>query len=226
MARRKKPTKAGKKKFSNRPLAAIGKLSDPAKSAPARPAEPAPNKRLPPDDEARLFAEAVAGARPLPDSNHRPPPCQRPAEPEKSVTQRETEEVMDALRELVAGQSQFSIHQTDEAIEGVAEGLSETTIDRLRRGEFSVQDHLDLHGLSREQARPAVEQFLQRSRQQGKRCVLIIHGRGLGSAEHKPVLKEALVVWLTRRAMRKNVMAFTSARSCDGGTGAVYVLLR
>jgi len=61
---------------------------------------------------------------------------------------------------------------------------------------------------------------------QDKRCVLIIHGRGHGSKDHIPVLKNALKSWFTRRALRKKILAFTTARSCDGGAGAVYVLLK
>jgi DNA-nicking Smr family endonuclease len=89
-----------------------------------------------------------------------------------------------------------------------------------------VQAHLDLHGLVSDEARPAVEKFLLRARADGRRCVLIIHGRGHGSKEGIPVLKERLKVWLTRGRIGRGVLAFCTARPTDGGAGAVYVLLR
>ena len=99
-------------------------------------------------------------------------------------------------------------------------------VKKLRRGELSIQAHLDLHGFRREEARQRVAEFISRSHVEGKRCVLIIHGRGLGSRDNIPVLKEKLTSWLTRGAIGKHVLAFTSARPWDGGVGAVYVLLR
>jgi len=140
--------------------------------------------------------------------------------------EREETEVMQALRDLVEGEAPLSIHQTDEAIEGAVAGLDPRIMSKLRRGEFSVQDHLDLHGNTREEARAKVESFLLNAIAQGKRCVLIIHGRGHGSKDHIPVLKNALKTWLERRALRKKILAFSTAQAFDGGGGAVYVLLK
>jgi len=64
------------------------------------------------------------------------------------------------------------------------------------------------------------------ARQDGKRCVLVVHGRGLHSKDQRPVLKEAVVNWLGRTGLRKQVLAFCTARPYDGGAGALYVLLR
>ena len=89
-----------------------------------------------------------------------------------------------------------------------------------------VSAHLDLHGKTRTEARALVEQFIGTARTDGKRCVLIVHGRGLHSKDHIPVLKEALALWLTRGRISRSVLAFCTARPCDGGLGAVYVLLR
>ena len=88
-----------------------------------------------------------------------------------------------------------------------------------------MQDHLDLHGLTAAEARDAVDRFLTNAVRQGLRTVLIIHGRGL-SSPGEPVLKSRLMQWLNRGVWRKWVMAYTSARRCDGGAGATYVLLR
>jgi DNA-nicking Smr family endonuclease len=96
---------------------------------------------------------------------------------------------------------------------------------RLHRGEFSIQGHIDLHGLSVESAQDAFEKFLKESIAVGKRMVLIVHGRGLSSPA-KPILKTNVFKWLTTGPWRKWIMAFASARLCDGGAGATYVLLR
>jgi DNA-nicking Smr family endonuclease len=89
-----------------------------------------------------------------------------------------------------------------------------------------VQGRLDLHGLTRDAARGAVERFLRESRLGGKRCVVVVHGRGLHSEDQLPVLKEALRDWLASHRFGRQVLAFCSAQPGDGGAGALYVLLR
>jgi len=133
---------------------------------------------------------------------------------------------MARLADLVAGSVHFDVSDTVEHVEGLARGVDRRLLRRLRRGDFSVQAHLDLHGLGLKDARVEVELFLKSSRAQGRRCVLIVHGRGLGSKDQQPVLKPALVGWLTRRGVGKSVLAFCTARPSDGGAGALYVLLR
>ncbi len=94
---------------------------------------------------------------------------------------------------------------------------------KLHSGAYSVQDCLDLHGLVVEEAEAAIGRLLKEALVKGLWCIKIIHGRGLRSPDG-PVLKSALIAWLTNR-YRKNVIAFASARQCDGGLGALYVLL-
>jgi DNA-nicking Smr family endonuclease len=94
---------------------------------------------------------------------------------------------------------------------------------RLRRGLYPIEDELDLHGLTQTAARERLADFLARSRDGGCRCVRIIHGKGYRSGVRGPVLKTAVNLWLRRHT---DVMAFVSARAIDGGTGAMYVLLR
>jgi DNA-nicking Smr family endonuclease len=134
--------------------------------------------------------------------------------------------VMRELDELVHGETPFDFADTDEYIEASVAGLDRRILRKLKRGEFSFQAHLDLHGMNREQARAKVAEFIRGRHAEGKRCVLIVHGRGFGSKDNIPVLKMKLAAWLTRGAIGKKVLAFTSARPYDGGTGAVYVLLR
>jgi len=110
-------------------------------------------------------------------------------------------------------------------MEGYAEGTNPVTIEKLKNGEFSVQKTLDLHGLSIDSARESFEGFISNSIKSGLNCVKVVHGRGLKS-KNVPVLKEKLKVWIIRAMNRKWVMAFSSARMCDGGPGATYILLK
>ncbi len=102
-------------------------------------------------------------------------------------------------------------------------GVRDQVMRRLRRGLYPSEDELDLHGLNQAAARDQLAEFIARSRDAGRRCVRIVHGKGYRSGARGPVLKTAVNLWLRRHM---DVMAFTSARAIDGGTGAVYVLLR
>jgi DNA-nicking Smr family endonuclease len=102
-------------------------------------------------------------------------------------------------------------------------GVRTQVLRRLRRGLYPIDAELDLHGLSQSAARDQLANFIAHNRDCGSRCVRIIHGKGYRSGARGPVLKIAVNTWLRRHL---DVMAFTSARAIDGGTGAVYVLLR
>src|SRR5262249_29311153 len=115
---------------------------------------------------------------------------------------------------------------SDEYIEGIAPGIDKRLLKKLRKGEYALQGHLDLHGMTSEEARREVEKFVEGALAAGKRCLLIIHGRGLNSKDNLPILKERLKVWLTRGRIARRVLAFATARPSDGGAGAVYLLLR
>ena len=103
------------------------------------------------------------------------------------------------------------------------EGVQTQVMRRLRRGLFPIDAELDLHGMTQSIARAELARFIQLNRDRGHRCVRVIHGKGYRSGVRGPVLKIAVDFWLRRHL---DVMAFTSARSIDGGTGALYVLLR
>jgi DNA-nicking Smr family endonuclease len=102
-------------------------------------------------------------------------------------------------------------------------GVRHQTVRRLRRGLYPIENELDLHGLTQTAARQQLANFIEESRAQGCRCVRIVHGKGYRSGARGPVLKVAVNLWLRRHL---DVMAFVSARAVDGGSGAVYVLLR
>ncbi|MBN2360405.1 MAG: Smr/MutS family protein [Deltaproteobacteria bacterium] len=166
----------------------------------------------------------MAGVQPLrPDL--RRPPQPPPAEPRPAAMDDDAAALLE-LGELVAGHGSFDIVDRDEHIEGSAVGLDPRILRRLRQGEYSIASHLDLHGLTRDEARARLERFVGDARRRGQRCVLVVHGRGLHSKDQRPVLKEALVAWFGRASLRKQILAFCSARPYDGGTGALYVLLR
>jgi DNA-nicking Smr family endonuclease len=134
-------------------------------------------------------------------------------------------EVRAALQSLVQKGHGFVVRHTPEYMEGRGYGVSPQLARRLHNGDFSIQAHIDLHGLGVQDAFLKVDGFLNEAVRSGLRAVLIIHGRGL-SSPGQPVLKEKLRLWLSTGRWRKWVLAFTSARAEDGGAGATYVLLR
>jgi DNA-nicking Smr family endonuclease len=153
---------------------------------------------------------------PAPQRPSVPPP---PAEDEFEVAEQ-------FLSAFIGGDVPFDFTDTEEYIQGSVQGLDPRLVLRLRKGNYAVEAHLDLHGLNRHEAKAAVREFIERSRKALKRCVLIVVGRGLGSKDGMPVLREGTKEWLSRGGIGRQVLAFTSARPVDGGTGALYVLLR
>jgi DNA-nicking Smr family endonuclease len=165
------------------------------------------------------------GVAPLPPERHArldPPPPAAEGRPPVS----DEAETMAALSELVAGETHFDVTDTAEYVEGGVQGLDPRLLKRLRRGDFAWQAFLDLHGMTAADARPAVVAFVTESLRAGRRCVLIVHGRGHNSKDRTPVLKRRLLEWLSRGSTSRAVLAFASARPHDGGAGALYVLLR
>jgi DNA-nicking Smr family endonuclease len=211
--------------FAYKPFSALAAA---APKGPPRAPEPAPEKPVeevaPPANDEDAFAAMAAGTVPLqgapPLAPQRIGPSPTPPPPDDAAL------VMQELDELVHGARPFDFADTEEFVEASVRGFDGRVLRRLRRGDFAVQAHLDLHGLRRDEARQRVAEFVVKAHAEGKRCVLIVHGRGLGSKDNIPVLKEKLQAWLTRGAIGRHVLAFTSARPWDGGTGAVYVLLR
>ena len=190
---------------------------------PPPPPPPPPVAKEIGDDD--LFAREMSGVRPLSaDARQRvapPPPTTTP----RPITDEDSEALAE-LSDLVTGSGTFDLANTVEFIEGAASGVDRRLVRKLRAGEFAYQAHLDLHGMTAEEARVAVDRFLTPRHQQGQRCVLIVHGRGLNSKDQVPVLKTRLAQWLARGSWARLVLAFTSARPYDGGAGALYVLLR
>ena len=177
-------------------------------------------------DETRIFLDAMSDVDPLSGGRNMitriPSPDIRPAHHIRD----DDLEVMAHLSDLVSGNVEMDITFSDEYIEGAISGFSRKLLKRLKKGRFPIQDYVDLHGLTKQEAETKIRNFLLQSQQLGLRCVLVVHGRGLNSENNIPILKERLPVWLTRGPVKKIVLAFSTARPYDGGTGAIYVLLR
>jgi DNA-nicking Smr family endonuclease len=232
MARRKKkptpgPKQAPPQRF-HAPFAGLKKrlpLSPPPSDPPP---PPEPEFQTLPENEDDLFAQAMTGVTPLNDRDRGPVPP-RPGfdgPPIRINPQlQEDLEVLAQLADMVHGSAPLDIRFSDEYAEGFAPGLNPELAERLRQGAFPVQDYIDLHGLGRDEARVAVDEFVRGSRVKGYRSVLIVHGRGLGSRDQVPVLKKVVVDALSRKRFRSQVLGFCTARPVDGGAGALYVLL-
>ncbi len=128
----------------------------------------------------------------------------------------------DVLRESLLGDLEPDL-ETGEELHFVRPGLQRNILRKLRRGRFSVGDQLDLHGMRSNEAQAALQAFIQDAQRRRITCVRVIHGKGLRSSNQGPVLKPKLARWLRHWDA---VLAYSSARPADGGTGAVYVLLR
>ncbi len=167
-------------------------------------------------DDGDLFKQAMRDVTPLKPDNrvrHRPSPKKPPLHRQQQGD--------DEL------QQRFSDSMPDEACPGQlyfvrAGGAQKSVLKKLRAGKLDIDSTLDLHGLNVEEARLRLIDFLADCRQYGYRHVIIVHGKGLRS-QNKPVIKPMVNRWLQQA---DEVLAFCSARPKDGGTGAVYVLLR
>ena len=134
-------------------------------------------------------------------------------------------EVLKKLVNLVKYGEGFNVSDTPEYIEGTGYHVHPSVAKRLHQGDYSIQAYVDLHGFIVDEAKEIFDEFLNWALTTGKRGVLVVHGRGL-SSPGEPILKNKVIEWLTHGAWRKWVVAFSSARHCDGGAGATYVLLR
>ena len=180
-------------------------------------------EELPPELEEELFKKAMEGVTPVCGGKYieKVFQCELP----EGTRDKEDAEVLEKLRDLVEYGKGFNVADTPEYIEGTSYNVHPSVAGRLHRGDYSIQAFVDLHGLLVEDAKEVFEKFLKWAVTTGKTGILIIHGRGLSSPS-EPVLKKKVVEWLTRGPLRKWVAAYSSARRCDGGAGATYVLLR
>ena len=230
--------KADKRSQSlNRPFKKLKNLLE-IKDLPEQPIPEPPVYQAPPhiENERDMFMAAMSDVIPLAVDRKR---IRKSIFPKKSAKiSRIQDQIQDQMQEddpdrealsklhkLIEDGTGFVVSQTSEYMEGAGCQVPSFVMRRLHQGDFSVQAYIDLHGLNVAAAQDAFEAFLAEAITTGKRTVLVVHGRGL-SSPGLPVLKTKVRQWLIHGPFRKWIMAFTSARSCDGGAGATYVLLR
>lgn len=173
-------------------------------------------------DSKDIFAEAMADVKPL---------KKKPTVPRRNGIQKRTSNGNGSsgeklLSDFIQGRGEFDWSFHPHYQEGGPQSDNRRLIRKLRRGDFSVQAELDLHGFSRVEALEELERFLYSSSRRNLRCVRVIHGKGKNSKNSEGVLRKSVPRWLSTRRFARLIVAFTSARPHDGGVGASYVLLR
>ncbi|MDP2880762.1 MAG: Smr/MutS family protein [Azonexus sp.] len=166
------------------------------------------------------FRAAMAGVQPLAPANlvehgKRPPPP-RPLQhlADEQAALHESLHGYIGLQDRLEGGDEPHYLRT---------GLAQNVLRDLRRGRWVIQDEIDLHGLNRDEARHLLAGFLAECLHHGKRCVRVVHGKGLGSPQKTSILRQLVRGWL---AQRQEVLAYCQAKPPDGGEGALIVLLR
>ena len=169
--------------------------------------------------DAEVFADAMDGTVPLNDPAERVGSTQ--SYDRMASCRDDAEETIDPT-----SLEHFDVRFSDRYVRAKATSVSRETLARLERGEFAVRSHVDLHGMLLEDARRVVDDFLEQCHRRGERCVLVITGKGRNSSRQVGVLRENIPQWLARGPSSRRVLAYVTARPCDGGEGALYVLLR
>lgn len=171
-----------------------------------------------------LFRRAAGAVKPLAPKHESAQHAElQAAKPHPLPLQRQRDEAA-ALSESLSDEFDIStLLDTDEHLSYRAAGIGPDITRKLRKGDWSIQAQLDLHGLRSDEAREQLAAFIREARQQGLRCVRVVHGKGLGSPGKTPVLKSRVQSWL---AQKKEVIAFVQARPAEGGAGALVVLLQ
>ena len=201
---------------------ALARMRRVLREQPVQPASlhQAPHKPKPAADGALLFRRAVADAIPLPPSDRADLARPRPRPLARQRRADEQQVMVDSLADPWDWEAAVS---TGEELFFSRPGVPTAALRKLRRGGWVIQGELDLHGHTGDEARIALAAFLNRCMAEDRRCVRIIHGKGHGSKNRLPVLKNKVRHWLMQR---EDVLAFCQARTVDGGAGAVIVLLK
>jgi len=172
------------------------------------------------DSERDLFQRAAGKVEPLRHHGR----VQHPPEPVAPIAAQRQLDDQRVLKEAISDEFDTStLLEVDEALSFRRPGVGIDVARKLRRGYWSIQSEIDLHGLRSDDAREALATFIREAARQGLRCVRVVHGKGLGSPGKTPVLKGKVHGWLVQK---NEVMAFVQARGDEGGAGAVVVLLK
>ncbi|WPC66042.1 Smr/MutS family protein [Rhodoferax ferrireducens] len=166
-----------------------------------------------------LFVRAAGAVQPLPDKRK----VLHKVEPKMPLAMQYQKDEKAVLREAISDEFDVStLLETDEHLSFRRPGIGPDVTRKLRRGDWSIQRQLDLHGLRRDDAREVLSLFIREAHKHGIRCVRVIHGKGLGSPGKAPILKSRVHSWLVQKT---EVLAFVQAKPADGGAGALVVLL-
>jgi len=171
------------------------------------------------DDDDNLFRRAISGAKPLRTEVRVDTRANKP-KPKARFSRADEKE---ALRESLNSDIDTMEGSNSESMRFHRPSVGRRTMRKLARGGFSVRAEIDLHGMTVAEAKPRLTDFVENCARNGQLCIRVVHGKGLGSGNRGPVLKNSVNHWLRKWS---SVLAFVSARQVDGGTGAVYVLLR
>lgn len=178
------------------------------------------NKDHSPDDEDTLiFREAVADVRPITPDKRIQPVIKKPSPRPRSAEFSNGNEIDNTMSDP----ADIRDVKIEDTLFFARSGIQNKVQRKLRRGEFPIENELDLHGYTVAEAKLAINQFFAECEKQHQRCIRIIHGKGYRSELNIPILKTYVAYWLKQR---HDVMAYASARPADGGTGALYILLK
>jgi DNA-nicking Smr family endonuclease len=173
--------------------------------------------------EKELFSRAVGPVKALPTKHLPGHKASLPATQAAPIPVQQQRDELAVMREAISDEFDVeTLLDTDEALSFRRPGMGPDVVRKLRRGGWSIQGQLDLHGLRREDAREALAHFIKDAHKVGWRCVRVVHGKGLGSPGKTPVLKGKVQSWLIQK---QEVLAFVQARPAEGGAGALVVLL-
>jgi len=193
------------------------KLADVAKAQElAEQARIAAEKRA--EAERNLFARAVGKVAPIANQER----VWSPARPSPRPLQQDLDDEA-VMQESMSDEFDITtLLDADDQLSFRRPGIGTDVTRKLRKGEWSIQGQIDLHGLRSDEARNAMGQFIRDAKRMGWRCVRVVHGKGLGSPGKEPVLKSKVQRWLVQK---NEVLAFVQAKPSDGGGGALLVLL-
>lgn len=170
--------------------------------------------------EKNLFVRAAGDVNPL---RHAPRVHHVPEPPLPIPVQQQLDDQRVLLESLSDEFDASTLLDVDDALSFRRPGVGLDVTRKLRKGHWSIQREIDLHGLRRDDAREALADFIRESHRHGVRCVRVVHGKGLGSPGKTPVLKGRVQGWLVQK---QEVLAFVQARGDEGGAGALVVLLK
>lgn len=174
-------------------------------------------KKILSTDDSALFRQSIGDVKPMENNTLLLKPDKKP----KPYPKPKSEKINTTFQQSI--DSEIELLDQEDSMSFIAPGLQKNVLKKLRKGYFGLDAFIDLHGLTSREAEYQLSRFLHLSIEDGCRCIHIVHGKGYRSSNDKPVLKNDINIWLRQH---KEVQAFCSTPAKDGGTGAVFVLLK